>query len=79
MLFQYLVLRKYSLVLYMITKPESELPMCRRKSRTVENIAAADIILSEQEIAEVGKVLEDHPVKGGRYFEGPDEKAYLWG
>ena len=47
--------------------------------RTLENISAGDIELSESDKAEVWKVINEFEVKGDRYF-GADPKAmHLWG
>ncbi|KAH8117321.1 aldo/keto reductase [Phellopilus nigrolimitatus] len=55
------------------------LPGSSSKARTLENIAAGEIDLTPEELAAVEKVLDVHPVQGGRYFNGPDEQAHLWG
>ncbi|EJD07506.1 Aldo/keto reductase [Fomitiporia mediterranea MF3/22] len=51
------------------------IPGSSTKARTEENCAAADIELSAAEVEAVKKILEEHPVKGGRYGPGGD-KAY---
>ncbi|THH16563.1 hypothetical protein EW146_g4111 [Bondarzewia mesenterica] len=52
----------------------------RNKKRTLENVAAGDVELSPEELAEIDKVLQTHTVKGGRYIdEVPDEHLLLWG
>lgn len=53
---------------------------CRRATRTIENTAAADVKLSEEESKEVWNVVNTYEVKGNRYFDGLDPKAmHLWG
>lgn len=50
---------------------------CRRKSRNLENLAAADIVLTAQDMKEVNEIIATHSVKGDRYF-GNDEAAGIW-
>lgn len=52
--------------------------ICRRKDRNVENMKAADIVLSQEDIAELNDVLKKHPVAGHRYF-GETVDVRLWG
>jgi pyridoxine 4-dehydrogenase len=47
--------------------------------RTIENLAANDISLTSEDMAEVAKVLEENPVKGGRYFGEAEDDASTWG
>lgn len=47
------------------------------KKRTLENLAAADIILTQEEKAEVTSA-SSFAVKGDRYF-GAAHPAHLWG
>ena len=54
--------------------------MNRNKKRNLENIAAGPITLTETELAEIEKILEKVPVKGGRYNDNIDSKVLgLWG
>jgi len=48
------------------------------KRRTLENVAAGDIVLTDADKAEIANVLSTHEVKGDRYF-GNDDAAGLWG
>ena len=52
---------------------------CRKASRTLENLQAGDIKLSEGDLAEVNKIIDTHEVKGDRYFGKSDEEMHLWG
>ncbi|KZT07914.1 aldo/keto reductase [Laetiporus sulphureus 93-53] len=54
------------------------LPGSSNKKRTLENLAAADIVLTEADKAEIAKVMSEHHIKGDRYF-GNDAAAMLWG
>lgn len=49
----------------------------RSKKRVLENLAGGDVILTEAEKEEIARVLEERPVKGGRYGEKVD--LALWG
>jgi len=56
------------------------LPGSSNVKRTLENQAAGDVELSAEDLAEIGKLLEEYPRKGGRYVEGlTDEQLHLWG
>ncbi|KAL5497838.1 hypothetical protein ACEPAH_2769 [Sanghuangporus vaninii] len=55
------------------------IPGSSKKQRTEENCAAADVDISQADIEAVKKVLEEHPVRGGRYGPGGDETYHLWG
>ncbi|KAL5514680.1 hypothetical protein ACEPAG_1996 [Sanghuangporus baumii] len=55
------------------------IPGSSKKQRTEENCAAADVVLNQADIEAVKKVLEEHPVQGGRYGPGGDEAYHLWG
>jgi pyridoxine 4-dehydrogenase len=45
----------------------------------LENLSAGEVELSTEDLAEIGKLLEKHPVKGSRYVDGVDEsKLLLW-
>jgi len=54
------------------------LPGSSHKSRTLENLAAGDVVLTEQDIKDINDTIAAHTVKGDRYF-GNDEAAHLWG
>jgi pyridoxine 4-dehydrogenase len=41
-------------------------------------LQAGDIKLSEDDLAEVNKIVDTHEIKGDRYH-GNDEQAHLWG
>lgn len=51
----------------------------RSKSRNLENLAGADIELTEEEKAEIGKVIAEVEVKGVRYFDVDPKTLMLWG
>ncbi|KAL5524939.1 hypothetical protein ACEPAF_8808 [Sanghuangporus sanghuang] len=55
------------------------IPGSSRKQRTEENCGAADMELSSTDVDAVKKLLDDHPVQGGRYGPGGDEAWHLWG
>ncbi|KAL5524941.1 hypothetical protein ACEPAF_8810 [Sanghuangporus sanghuang] len=55
------------------------IPGSSKKQRTEENCAAADVELSSTDVDAVKKLLDDHPVQGGRYGPGGDEAWHLWG
>ncbi|RXW18079.1 hypothetical protein EST38_g7777 [Candolleomyces aberdarensis] len=55
------------------------LPGSSKASRTLENLQAGDIKLSEDDLAEVNKIINSHEVKGDRYFGKSDEEMHLWG
>ena len=47
--------------------------------RAIENLAAGDVELSAEELAEIQQLLEKYPTKGRRYMEGmSDEQLHLW-
>ena len=53
--------------------------MCRKASRTVQNVYAADVELTKAELDEIWGIINGYEVKGDRYF-GADPKAmHLWG
>ncbi|KAG9002793.1 hypothetical protein FRB94_004739 [Tulasnella sp. JGI-2019a] len=54
------------------------IPGSGKAERVKENLEAGAIILSEEEIEEISGLMDKHPVKGGRYADGPTD-AYLWG
>lgn len=49
----------------------------RHPKRTLENLAAADIVLSDEEIGAIEKAMKENPVKGGRYPAA--HAAFNWG
>ncbi|KZO95690.1 aldo/keto reductase [Calocera viscosa TUFC12733] len=53
------------------------LPGSSHPKRLLENIAAADVVLTEEESAEIEKIIEANPVSGGRY-SGHAAKL-MWG
>ncbi|KAI0334954.1 aldo/keto reductase [Cubamyces sp. BRFM 1775] len=53
------------------------LPGSSSKKRVLENLGGGDVILTEEEKQEIARVLEEHPVKGGRY--GEKVELALWG
>ncbi|KAI0375028.1 aldo/keto reductase [Pilatotrama ljubarskyi] len=56
------------------------LPGSSNKKRTLENIAAGDVELTEADLAEIDEILAKNPVKGGRYNDDVDPNAlHLWG
>ena len=50
----------------------------RHVKRTLENLGAIDVTLTEEEITAVAKILDEHPVIGDRYF-GEGSTGILWG
>lgn len=55
------------------------LPGSSNAKRTIGNTTAADYVLTTEESAEIGKIIDSYEVKGDRYF-GLDPKAmHLWG
>jgi len=55
------------------------LPGSSKASRVLENLAAGDIQLTPEEVAEIDRVIESHPALGDRYFGGSDAAMHLWG
>ncbi|CDO76707.1 hypothetical protein BN946_scf184796.g1 [Trametes cinnabarina] len=53
------------------------LPGASSKSRVLENLAGGGVVLTDEEKEEIMRVVNDHPVKGGRYGETID--VALWG
>ncbi|KAI0356187.1 aldo/keto reductase [Trametes cingulata] len=53
------------------------LPGSSSKKRILENLGGGEVILTEEEKQEIARVLEEHPVKGGRY--GETVAVALWG
>ncbi|KAH8830878.1 aldo/keto reductase [Flagelloscypha sp. PMI_526] len=51
-----------------------------KKERTLENLKAAEIVLSAEELASIDEILQKFAVKGGRAIDGVDPKVlHLWG
>jgi pyridoxine 4-dehydrogenase len=45
----------------------------------LENLAAGDVKLSPEEMAEIAQLLEKYPRKGSRYVDGPaEQQLHLW-
>ncbi|EAU87803.1 aldo/keto reductase [Coprinopsis cinerea okayama7 len=55
------------------------LPGSSKSSRTLENLKAGDIQLSDADLDEINKVIATHQVKGDRYFGQSEEESHLWG
>ncbi|KAH9988248.1 aldo/keto reductase [Russula compacta] len=56
------------------------LPGSSNAKRNLENLAGGDVVLSDEDLEQIDKVLETHTVKGGRYLDTiPDETLRLWG
>ncbi|EJU05434.1 aldo/keto reductase, partial [Dacryopinax primogenitus] len=53
------------------------LPGASHVSRLLENIAAVDVVLTEEDVQELHKIMQDNPVSGGRY-SGHGAKL-MWG
>jgi pyridoxine 4-dehydrogenase len=45
----------------------------------LENLASGDIKLSAEELREIDDVINNHEVKGDRYYGLSDEQMNLWG
>ncbi|CAK5279795.1 unnamed protein product [Mycena citricolor] len=54
------------------------LPGSSKVSRTLENLSAGDIILTEEELKQVDEILAKG-VLGDRYWGESDKRAHLWG
>ncbi|EPQ52664.1 Aldo/keto reductase [Gloeophyllum trabeum ATCC 11539] len=50
-----------------------------QKQRVLENLASVNVNLSEQDMADIGKIITSHEIKGGRYRDGDEEIQNLWG
>lgn len=50
----------------------------RHKSRNLENLAGADVVLTEQDLKDVNDAIATHSVIGDRGI-GNDAAVYLWG
>lgn len=56
------------------------LPGSSNAKRTLENLAAGEVELSTEELAEIAQLLEKYPRKGSRYInDSMDEHLHLWG
>ncbi|KAJ1310392.1 hypothetical protein OPQ81_007130 [Rhizoctonia solani] len=53
------------------------IPSSTRAERTLENIAAASVVLTEEDHADISLALELNPVSGDRYHEA--QMKYVWG
>ncbi|CAE6433340.1 unnamed protein product [Rhizoctonia solani] len=53
------------------------IPGSTRAERTLENVAAASIVLTEQDHTDINRAIELNPVSGDRYDEG--NMKYVWG
>lgn len=52
----------------------------RKQSRTLENLAAGEVVLADEDLKEIDALFEKHSIRGSRYIEGvPDTEQYLWG
>jgi len=51
----------------------------RHKSRTLENLAGADVALSKEEMVEIEAPFGGDTVKGSRYIDGAESRHFLWG
>lgn len=49
------------------------IPGTRKLPRLQENLSAASVVLTEQNLADIRAVLEAHPVAGGRYSEAMEQ------
>ncbi|KAI0723538.1 NADP-dependent oxidoreductase domain-containing protein [Earliella scabrosa] len=54
------------------------LPGSSKKERTLENLYAADIELTKEDLDKIAKIMETNPVRGDRAF-GPQVEMRLWG
>jgi len=54
------------------------LPGSSHSKRTLENLRAGDVTLSDEEQKDISDILATYEVKGGRYF-GNDRALLLWG
>ncbi|KAI0736258.1 aldo/keto reductase [Fomitopsis betulina] len=54
------------------------LPGSSSKRRVLENLAGGDVVLGEDDLAEIAEIMKKYSVEGHRYF-GTDEGASLWG
>ena len=63
----------------MFESPVTDLVVLRKKSRTEENFAALNVTLSDNDLANIQKVIEELPVAGDRYFGLSERQMHLWG
>jgi len=54
------------------------LPGSSQAKRTLENLGAADVTFSMEEMKEISEIMVTHEIKGDRYY-GDDGAALLWG
>ncbi|KAI0723536.1 aldo/keto reductase [Earliella scabrosa] len=54
------------------------LPGSSKKERTLENLYAADVELTKEDLDKIAKIMETNPVRGDRAF-GPQVEMRLWG
>jgi diketogulonate reductase-like aldo/keto reductase len=52
--------------------------LSRKKLRVLENLEAANISLTREEVEAINKLLTDSQISGDRYF-GEGVKDYVWG
>ncbi|EPQ53205.1 Aldo/keto reductase [Gloeophyllum trabeum ATCC 11539] len=55
------------------------IPGSSHKDRTLENVAAANVDLSSEDMDSIGRILLQYPVKGGRYWDASEAELHLWG
>ncbi|KZV71887.1 aldo/keto reductase [Peniophora sp. CONT] len=55
------------------------IPCSTKTSRMVENVNTSDIKLTDDEHAQIERILEEYPVSGGRYFDAAAFELHLWG
>jgi len=55
------------------------LPGSSNTTRTLENLQAADVQLTAEELKAIDDILAANPIAGDRYFGTSDEQANLWG
>ncbi|EIM84126.1 aldo/keto reductase [Stereum hirsutum FP-91666 SS1] len=56
------------------------IPGSSKQSRTLENLAAGEVVLADEDLKEIDALFEKHSIRGSRYIEGvPDTEQYLWG
>jgi len=53
------------------------IPGSSHAKRNLENLAAVNVELSEQDLQEINQVIAAHEIKGGRYHDAPDEALHL--
>lgn len=56
------------------------IPGSSKPERVRDNIATSDIKLTEEELAEISRVLKENPVNGSRYNDNVSKDVlHLWG